>query len=117
MGLRFQQQHQVLKLLVQIQFSNLRCLQPVFTVFVEQGTETVLGCWGDFEGDDVLACGPREQKVKDFGIGERSVRRVGYQRQHVCRDSAGGERLDEPGQQLRKAAWNGLSCCASSSGM
>jgi hypothetical protein len=35
MGLRFQQQHQVLKLLVQIQFSNLRCIQPVFTAKVE----------------------------------------------------------------------------------
>ena len=51
-GLRFQQYYQMLERLIPIEFRHCLCVQCGFTVFIEQITDTDLGCWRDLEGYD-----------------------------------------------------------------
>src|SRR5215510_13231101 len=61
----------MLKLLIDIELGFFWSAQGLFTVFVQQEPQTGLCGIRHFEGEDVMQCGARQQKVQYFVICQR----------------------------------------------
>ena len=64
----------MLKLLIDIELGFFCSTQGIFTVFVKQEPQTCLRGVRHFEGEDVVRCGARQQKVQRFRICQRGFR-------------------------------------------
>ena len=67
----------MLKLLVYIDLGFFWSAQGLFTISVKQEPQTGLRGIRHFEGEDVVRCGARQQKVQHFRICQRGFRTMG----------------------------------------